>query len=284
MACAKALIRAGLTPTLIDIGERLPDTQQAAVGRMSALPPEQWDAADRALVTANPTLFDADVPKKMVFGSEYHFGGDRPFSPIDTVPGMPSPSFARGGFSVAWGAALLPANDDDLQGWPIRRQDLEPSYRRVLADMPLSAVDDGLCTTFPLYKDAPKPLPLAAEVVSFLNDLRAVDGATGVPFVSGRARLAVDADRCRLCGLCLSGCVYGAIYSTDDDLMRLQAAGRLQSIDVWAVVELREDDNGVTVEMRHASSGELRRERFDRVFVAAGAIQSTASSLNPARP
>ncbi len=100
MACVKALIRAGLTPTLIDVGDRLPDGQQAAVGRMSALPAEQWDAADRALVTDNPTLFDPDVPKKMVFGSDYYFGGDRDFSPIDTVSGMPSASFARGDFRL----------------------------------------------------------------------------------------------------------------------------------------------------------------------------------------
>ncbi len=41
------------------------------------------------------------------------------------------------------------------------------------------------------------------------------------------------------------------------------------------MIELREDATGVIVEMRHAASGEPRRERFDRVFVAAGAIQST---------
>lgn len=275
-ACVKALIRAGLTPTLIDIGERLPDAQQAAVDRMSKLPAEQWDAADRELVTANPTLFDADVPKKMVFGSEYYFGGARPFSPVDTVPGMPSSTFARGGFSVAWGAALLPANDDDLRDWPIRRHDLEGSYRRVLADLPLSGADDGLCATFPLYKTAPALLPLAPDVAAFLDDLTAVKRNAGAaPFVFGRARLAVDAERCRLCGLCLSGCVYGAIYSTDTDLTRLQSAGRLESMEGWAVINLVENDTGVAVEMRHASSGEPRREVFDRVFLAAGAIQST---------
>jgi len=274
MACLRALIRAGLKPTLIDIGDRLPEAQQSAVGRMSALMPEQWDADDRALVTANPTLFDADVPKKMVFGSEYYFGGDRPFSPIDTVPGMPSPSFARGGFSVAWGAALLPASDEDLQDWPIRRSDLEPSYARVLADMPLSAVDDELAAAFPLYKEAPHALPLASEVGAFLADLPAARGGKDA-FVSGRARLAVDAALCRLCGYCLSGCVYGAIYATDSDLTRLERAGRVQSLEGWAVTDLSEDDGGVAVAMRHASSGETQRKRFDRVFLAAGAIQST---------
>lgn len=274
-ACIKALIRAGLRPTLIDIGERLPDAQQAAIDRMSELPAEQWDAADRALITANPTLFDADVPKKMVFGSEYYFGGDRPFSPVDTVPGIPSPSFARGGFSVAWGAALLPTNDDDLRDWPISRSDLESSYRRILADIPLSASDDGLRVAFPLYKDSPKPLPPTGEVTSLLSDLEAAIGRRD-DFVFGRARLAVEAERCRLCGLCLSGCVYGAIYSTDGDLTRLQAAPtKLQTIEGWAVVELHEENNGVTVDLRHALSGEARRERFDRVFLAAGAIQST---------
>ena len=276
IACLKALIRAGLTPTLIDVGERLPEGRKAAVERMAAAPAEQWDAADRALVTENPTLFDTDVPKKMVFGSEYYFGGDRAFSPLDSLPGMPSASFARGGFSVAWGAALLPADDADLADWPLRRHDLEAAYRRVLADMPLSAAEDGLAAAFPLYKSAPVPLPLANDVASLLDDLPAASrNAAAAPFVFGRARLAVDAARCRLCGLCLSGCVYGAIYSTEHDLARLQQAGRLESMEGWAAVELHEDESGVTVEMQHAGSGEPRREKFARVFLAAGAIQST---------
>lgn len=276
MATVKALIRAKLVPTLIDVGERLPDSRQSVVERMAALSPEQWDADDRALITNNPTLFDADVPKKFVFGSDYYFGGDREFSPTDITPGMPSPSFARGGFSVAWGAALLPANDDDLKDWPIGRRELEPSYRRVLSDIPLSAEDDALSVEFPLYSSTAKPLPLAPDVRSFLGDLQAAGGGTDATrFLSGRARLAVSAEQCRLCGLCLSGCVYGAIYSTDHDIPRLQAGNHLRTIEGWAVVALREDDAGVTVEMRHASSGEPRSERFDRVFLAAGAIQST---------
>jgi choline dehydrogenase-like flavoprotein len=280
-ACAKALVRCGLTPTVIDVAERLPKERQAAVDRMAAVTPAAWDAADRALVTENWTLAGTGVPKKMVFGSDYAFGGDRPFSPTEADDELPSATFARGGYTVAWGAAVLPADDSDIQDWPIGSRDLEQSYRRVLAELPLSAQDDSLCSSFPIYKDDIRSLPASPEIEAFLSDTRQVVEDKGTEsFLCGRARLAVEAQQCRLCGLCLSGCVYGAIYSTDRDLNRLQAEGRILTIEGRAVVCLREESKSVVVELRCCDSRELHEARFDRVFLAAGAIQSTRIVLN----
>jgi choline dehydrogenase-like flavoprotein len=269
---------------MIDVAERLPQKRQAAVDRMAAVAPEAWDAADRALVTENRTLAAAGVPRKMVFGSDYVFGRDRAFSPTESDDELPSATFARGGYTVAWGAAVLPADDSDLKDWPIGRRDLEQSYRRVLAELPLSAQQDSLCSNFPIYKDDVRSLPASPEIEAFLSDTRHVVEDQGrEPFLCGRARLAVEAQKCRLCGLCLSGCVYGAIYSTDRDLDRLQAAGRILTIQGWAVNKLREEGESVVVELRCSSGRELREARFDRVFLAAGAIQSTRIVLNSLR-
>jgi choline dehydrogenase-like flavoprotein len=283
-ACVKALVRCGLTPTVIDVAERLPKERQTAVDRMAALAPAVWDAADRALVTENRTIAGNGVPKKMVFGSDYAFGRDRPFSPTEADEELPSATFARGGYTVAWGAAVLPADDNDIQDWPISRSDLEQSYRRVLAELPLSAQQDSLCSSFPIYKNDVRPLLTSPEIEAFLSDTRGViEYKEPDPFLCGRARLAVEAQQCRLCGLCLSGCVYGAIYSTDRDLNRLQAAGRILTVEGQAVVCLREEAESVVVELRSSNGREQREARFDRVFLAAGAIQSTRIVLNSLR-
>jgi choline dehydrogenase-like flavoprotein len=281
-ACAKALVRYGLIPTMIDVGERLPPERQAAVDRMASVEPPSWSDADRALVTENVTLSQAGVPKKIVFGSDFHFGRDRLFSPTEAEEGLPVPTYARGGYTVAWGAAVLPTHDSDLEDWPLRGSDLEPSYRRVLAEFPLSAAPGAeFSSHFPLFKDDLKPLASSSDIDSFLSDLASVakrDGAA--PFLFEQARLAVDASRCRMCGLCLSGCVYGAIHTTEHDIDRLQAKGHLRYEGGWALECLEEDGTGVTLELRRAADREIRKERYDRVFVAAGAIQSTRIVLN----
>ena len=60
-------------------------------------------------------------------------------------------SHAKGGFSVGWGASVLPPDDNDLDSWPIKRAELEPYFVQVINDLQYSACDDGLSETFPLY-------------------------------------------------------------------------------------------------------------------------------------
>ncbi|MBV9955901.1 MAG: hypothetical protein JOZ70_11705, partial [Pseudolabrys sp.] len=103
--------------------------------------------------------------------------------------------------------------------------------------------------------------------------------ATDAPFLSGQARLAVNAAACRRCGLCLSGCVYGAIHSLAPEVDALAAAGALDYQADSFVERLSETAKGVTLRVRHTKSGVIREAEFDYVFVAAGAIQSTRIML-----
>lgn len=275
LACAKALIRRGLSPTLLDVGETLPPHKQAVVDRMSRLDPAQWSEADRDAAMANATIAER-VPKKLVFGSDFHFARERAFNPLRADDDLPSNTFARGGYSVAWGAAALPAHDDDLAGWPLKRADLESSYRRMLADFPMSAAHDELERAFPLFKDAVSPLPLSTDAQSFLVDFRkATETEPDGSAVAGQARLLVDNDLCRRCGLCLSGCVYGAIASLAPEVERLAKAGAIQYQPSCFVLSVTERDGAAEVTFERIATGDRETLTFDHVFIAAGAIQST---------
>src|SRR5262249_42921181 len=134
------------------------------------------------------------------------------------------PSFARGGFSTVWGAAVLPFRAEEIADWPIRLSDLEPHYRKVLEFTPLAGTPDALETLFPLYSEKPQRLPASRQAAGLLRhweSRRERLNASGILF--GQARLAVrnedDSRRCRACGLCLYGCPYGCIYSSDQTLM-----------------------------------------------------------------
>ena len=172
----------------------LPADRQTAVDRMAATSPRNWSQADLELVTENQPLKTVLFRKSDVFGSNYAFARERAFAPLEAGPGTPAPTFAKGGFSVVWGAAMLPADRSDLHDWPTGSTELEPSYARVLDDIPLSARHDSLETTFPLFKQHVAELEMSESSKAALHDLERVASiAEPAPFLCGQARLAWSA-------------------------------------------------------------------------------------------
>ena len=214
-----------------------------------------------------------------MFGSSYAFARERAFAPLEAGPGTPAtPTFAKGGFSVVWGAAMLPADRSDLHDWPAGSTELEPSYARVLADIPLSARHDSLETAFPLFKQHVAELEMSESSKAALHDLERVASiAEPAPFLCGQARLAVERSHCRYCGLCLSGCVYGAIYSTAFEIDRLSRNGKIEYQPATVAQRFCEDATGIDLELHNIALNSSRVQRFDRIFLAAGAIESHVS-------
>ena len=218
IATAKALVARGFRPVIFDVGEKLDPERMDVVSRLGRQDRAEWAKTDLETLTQNPTVF-GDRPKRLAFGSDFIYAGSRDAAPLTTVKDGPSPTFARGGFSNVWGAAMLPADDCDIADWPFGRDSLAPHYAEVLKDFPLSADAEGdrLSRRFPLYHSSPKPIRLAPQLQVFLERLRlchSLKDRDDVLF--GQARLAVRAadDQygagCKYCGYCLSGCVYDA--------------------------------------------------------------------------
>lgn len=287
IAVAKVLVRRGVRPIILDVGETLDADRQAVVTRMSTQRKTEWSAEDLAVVTHNPTVSQAKV-LRLAFGSEYPYAGSRPSAPLDVVADGPSPTMARGGYSTIWGAAMLPAVACDLQAWPFAARDLDPFYELVVRDLPFSATNDALAREFPLYRDDLQALAPSPIVQSFLRTLdrsRFLRGRNDVAY--GQARVAVrakdDADGpgCVYCGRCLSGCVYGSIYSSEQDLRKMIRAAEVDYRSGRTVIEFAERGN--EVEVRCETSGGPERVMVDRLFVAAGALNSTRLVLESKR-
>ena len=56
VSAAKAIIKRGVKPTLLDCGDLLDTKTSKIVERMSNLDPEQWDRSDVCHVAANKSL------------------------------------------------------------------------------------------------------------------------------------------------------------------------------------------------------------------------------------
>ena len=127
--------------------------------RMGSQEPHEWTAEDRAAISA------ASVRES---GGYSHFGSDFVFRTPEHEPLWAEhsdvhalrPSFAKGGLSNGWGAAVLPYRDEDMDAWPIRAGDLAPHYAAVAPILQVAGRKDDLAAIFPAYAHpADRPLP-----------------------------------------------------------------------------------------------------------------------------
>jgi ferredoxin len=91
----------------------------------------------------------------------------------------------------------------------------------------------------------------------------------------GRARLAMQADCCSRCGLCMTGCPYSLIYSASHTWDRLRCAGRVTYHGGLLATRVDETSTEVIVTASDLETGRQERFTADRVLVACGAIGTT---------
>ncbi|EON13589.1 GMC oxidoreductase [Pandoraea sp. SD6-2] len=282
----KALRNLGIRPTVFDWGEGLDQDSEKKVEALAATSPVAWTPSDRKWLNQNHTLRDgSSIPKKLVFGSDYFYGASRVEAPVKATGNVPPFSYALGGLSSGWGAAALPPQSCDLSDWPVGADELQRYCEIVLADLPYSAADDALSLNFPLSSRSAVPLQLSRASEKLLTALHKAKVLKEGETIFGQARLLVDAGTgsagagCRYCGQCMSGCVYGSIYKAAHDILALRDRGEIDYVPGCLVDGLAEEGEHVSV-CYFDGNGELRRQAFDRVFVAAGAVNSARIVLN----
>lgn len=283
LSAAKAIIAQGYSSVIIDAGETVSPQRMALVDTLSAQEPECWDLNAVSSITANKSISGSSVPRKHVFGSDFLYAENRPAIPAQNIDTRAAQSFTKGGFSLGWGGAMLPTADSDMSNWPFGREALVPYYQKVIHDIPLSAGDDGLQDLFPFYKDDYQTVAIDNQSQALLEDCDKVDGEAlrknGVEFVYGRARLALKASDCRYCGVCLSGCPYGLLYTADQLLDEYIKAEHIEYRSGQVVKRIIENENGITVELSDLAGRALPAQTFDKVFLAAGAMGSSRIML-----
>jgi choline dehydrogenase-like flavoprotein len=271
--------------TVVDIGERLGEDTAAAVRRMSTSEPAQWLPADLDAVAAQPVaLAGSALPEKRAYGSNHMFI-DRGQKRGLTMPergNHAAVSGAAGGFSTVWGAQIMPFSRATFDRWPFGWDDIESHYKAVLDEVPLAAEEDDYAEEFPLLA-ARAPLPpvsgRTAAVLERYQRHRAAIRGKGV--VVGKARLALAADSCVRCGLCMTGCPYSLIYSARDTVDRFVAAGRVRRISPMLVTRVDQPIGArPSVQGIDLATGRATRLDADRVFVGAGGLGSTRIALN----
>lgn len=280
----RALVKRGIKPTVLDVGNILEDNKKELIKNLSSQNPVNWNKKDReALIKDNSICKEkSSIPKKLVFGSDFFYGKSNENAQVQSDGTMPPFSYSRGGLSAGWGAAILPPSKYDIEEWLIGKDEFHKYCKIVLEDLPYSSNDDGLSLSFPQMNNISNKLRLSSRATYILNKLKTNVKLKKDDTVYGQARLLVNSNEdngCQYCGECMSGCVYKSIYKSDDDIVQLHNDGKINYIDNCLVDKFIEKDEKVIVEYFDKNSNKQRKE-FDKVFLGAGAVNSSRIILN----
>lgn len=291
VAATMALLARGRRVTMIDAGRELEPDRRAVVEQLQRQPKAEWDPQHLAAVRHGVVPSKKGIPLKLTYGSDYPYRGVDAFLPLDKRPGVDTAaSFARGGFSNVWGAAVLPFRQEDIADWPVTADDLAPHYRAVFDFVPLSGRQDDLADHFPLH-GSPDPLKPSAQARAFLSDLqRHRDPLRAAGMYFGAARLAARASPqggrpgCVYCGLCMYGCPHELIYSSAHTLDRqLLPHPNFTYVPNVVVRRVAESGDAVTLEAVDATTQMATTIRASRVLLACGTIATTRLLLESLR-
>jgi choline dehydrogenase-like flavoprotein len=271
-----AAVELGKAPLVIDVGKKLPPWLTAEKNRMGNISPELWTSDDVSLMSLNASASFTAVPRKLIFGSDYFYGPES---------SSPPHSLAFGGFSSGWGGAFLPPQAEDLDAWPISAATLRLHAVEVMKHIPVSEPRDELSRWFPPVSSSQGPiLELDRAQSAILKRIKAALNSSNLGKVAvGQSRLmtlvpkgkqAVGGE-CRRCGYCMSGCVYDAIFSSAHIFEKLEKQGKIQLLLGQKVLSFVEHPRGVKVSTQNCEDGTKASYECNRLFVGAGAVEST---------
>jgi hypothetical protein len=282
----RGLVDLGYKPTVIDFGETLKDDKKKLISGLRKKPAKYWSNKElfNLIKSSNHSSENFySIPKKLLFGSDYFYGRSKKNLPIYKNEDVPPLSYAFGGLSSGWGAAALPISKSDVENWPISWKEIDEAFEKILGNLPYSAVKDRLSRKFKIYQDKPQALKISKGATMLLNSLNKSHLIKDQNILFGQARLLIDSNKCKYYGHSMSGCVYGSIYQASEEIEGLIKENKITYLNNCIVDSLEEEKNKVHINFYKLNNSEkeiLLKKEFDRVFLAAGATNSTRIVLN----
>jgi choline dehydrogenase-like flavoprotein len=282
VACAHALTQRGARVRLLDAGLSLEASRVELVSGLRSTSPASWSKDQIARLKEGTLSSAKGIPLKLAYGSDFPYRECDEHLRVSYEGVAVRPSLATGGLSNVWGAAMMPYRQADIADWPIGVAQLAEHYSAAAAVTGLSAVRDDLEQLFPIYAPRATALSLSRQAATLLDRLQRRQSEfanVGVHF--GQARVAVRApgsmrsEGCVYCGLCMYGCPYGHIYSSETTLRRLQHEPTFVYEPGIVVTRLQESAGGVTVQGYRRAEHTDFIAAADRVYLAAGTIPTT---------
>ena len=265
IACSIGLLDKGQKVTMLDVGTQL-DTEKRQ--KLRAL---KDDLIDRNFKHPFKSKLNADL-LKLVHNSDFPYRVSDKYvkffvdGTVDCIP-----SFARGGLSNVWGAAVEKFTMSEFEDWPINYNDIASYYTnvfKILKPMTERGSDKDVTDGMELSEQA---FSLLQKFYSNTKSIREL----GISF--SPSILAADFTECVYCGACMHGCPKDLIYRTPHTLKELIKNKNFKYLSGVVVENLAESESEKTVKIHCTKMTENRKKIYiaSRVYLACGAAIST---------
>lgn len=280
VSVSMALLSRGFNVTMLDVGrtiEKNIDDKNIALRSKNSLSEE-----DLKHLKGGVVVDASGVEEKKLFGSSYVNRPSDHFQ-IQKHNAWIYLSFAKGGLSNLWGRNMMPLSREDMADWPLPENALLKYYSRVLSYVPLAGRKDRLQRILPLYTSNPGPMELSRQAEQLDNHMNQnAEYLEGQGYSFGQSRIAAcfdgswsRSDKCRRCGLCLSGCIYENLYSSAWTLDELCRNDQFTYLSGYIVDFIEKSQSGLIIHSIDEKNGLLSTFNADKVFLAAGSVAST---------
>jgi choline dehydrogenase-like flavoprotein len=276
-----ALLKRGYNVTMLDYGNDLSAERSADIDTLSNTPKNAWtnELTNRIKYTVR-----ADIENKLVYGEDFPYRDSLNLLNVTLQNCKHYPSLAVGGLSNAWGGAVLPYINRDIQDWPITIEDLEPYYKEIASLINISTFHDDkdeLIKDYPLYSNRRNEKRLnghhiSSQIQQLYQQLRNIDKYNKKHNVRvGYARNAYDADLCIDCALCMWGCPLNLIYNSKHTLNNtLKLNPQFTYISNVLVKTFRETNSAVQIVVSDKNTKQEREYTADKLFLASGVLST----------
>ncbi|CAN2228330.1 4Fe-4S ferredoxin-type, iron-sulphur binding domain containing protein [Candidatus Nanopelagicaceae bacterium] len=221
---------------------------------------------------------------KMKFGSSHTYVDSKSLGLIDDSSYKLPISFSRGGFGEIWGNGFTPYEFGELildAGLNLQIK-VRNAMKELLGIIPFSHVPGeldirfgkaiswsesntfGHLTAHPFFADI-----LKKRKISRHDDL-----------LFGQPSLLLDSKKCTNCGLCLSGCPYGALFDPGEQINKMIFSKKLDQRNfIKGIVQRIEPSrNGAIV--YYLVNNEEKSEWFDEIILSTGPLSTALILIN----
>jgi ferredoxin len=193
-------------------------------------------------------------------------------------------SYSRGGFGEIWGNGftpydifeLMPEDSDDLYS------PLLEAMKELLDRIPFSHSESELDYRFGKLENwsnskTTTGINLHPLFVKFLNRRKK---SKTYDLLFGQPNLLLDPNKCTKCGLCLTGCPYGALFDPGEHVNKMIYSRKISSDRFIRGILKRIDLVETGVVVTYLVDGIETTQDFDEVILAAGPLSTALILIN----
>lgn len=221
---------------------------------------------------------------KMKFGSSHTYVDSARLGLSDDSSYKLPISYSRGGFGEIWGNGFTPYDLTELmsKNFPNICAPVRNAMKELLDIIPFSHVPSELDVRFGevhTWSNSSTYGNLFPHPI-FQNILKKRRGLHPDGLLFGQPSLLLDPNRCTNCGLCLTGCPYGALFDPGEQINQMVYSKKLDSSKFikGIVTKLEPTNLGVTVHFY--ADGEEKSEWFDEVILSTGPLSTALILMN----